>query len=126
MNGTVSGIDSASSLERGGAGDASPIDFVFLRRYTLGDAELEREVLGLFCSRAAIDLEALKAAQTEKAWREAAHALKGSALSLGAWKVARCAERAEAADMRYDPAVVASLEAAIDDVRRCLAALGIG
>jgi len=103
----------------------SPIDFAYLRRYTFGDASLEREVLELFCNHAPCLIAALKSASSEKAWRNAAHSLKGSALALGAREVAREAERAEAASTRYDEAndIVPNLERAVDEVRRFVAAL---
>ena len=33
---------------------------------------------------------------SDKAWRDAAHSLKGSASAIGAWHAAKAAERAEA------------------------------
>ncbi|MCL4768657.1 MAG: Hpt domain-containing protein [Hyphomicrobiaceae bacterium] len=125
--GTGRQAGSVSSGHRSGASAifASPIDFAHLRRYTSGNADLEREVLGLFCGQAVVAVEGLRTASSEKAWREAAHMLKGSALVVGAWEVARVAERAEAGSMHQDLAVVARLEAALADVRSYLAALGV-
>lgn len=102
------------------SGRSSPIDFSHLRRYTLGNARLEREVLELFCSHAPVLLAELRAAGTEKSWREAAHSLKGSALAIGAWEVARGAEQAElaAAPQSEWGEIVTRLEAAVARVQR--------
>ena len=40
-------------------------------------------------------MEVLRRAHTARAWRDAAHTLKGSARAVGAWEVARCAEKLE-------------------------------
>jgi HPt (histidine-containing phosphotransfer) domain-containing protein len=75
---------------------ARPVDLVHLSRYTLGERELEWEVLELFCTQSLLYLERLKAAQSDKDWKDAAHSLKGSARAIGAWRTAEAAERAEA------------------------------
>jgi HPt (histidine-containing phosphotransfer) domain-containing protein len=72
-----------------------PVDLAYLARFTLDNAALEREVLQLFAEQMPLYLEALRAAQVRKAWREAAHSIKGSAWAVGAWRLARCAELAE-------------------------------
>ena len=73
----------------------APIDRVHLARYTLGNLELEIEILGLFAAQAPETLHQLKTARTDKDWRDAAHTLKGSARAVGAGRVGDCAERAE-------------------------------
>jgi HPt (histidine-containing phosphotransfer) domain-containing protein len=73
-----------------------PVDLVQLSRYTLGDRALEREILDLFRTQSKIYVERLRAAVSEKEWQDAAHSLKGSAKAVGAWRVAACAEGAEA------------------------------
>jgi HPt (histidine-containing phosphotransfer) domain-containing protein len=77
-----------------------PIDFTYLRRFTLGNKELEQEVLYLFAESAPAYLKALEQACTPKEWHDAAHTLKGSARAVGAWRVARTAEVAE--KLRFD------------------------
>lgn len=72
-----------------------PVDLVHLSRYTLGNRSLEREVLSLFLTQSAIYLQRLKDAGTDKDWADAAHTIKGSAKSIGAWQLARSAETAE-------------------------------
>jgi HPt (histidine-containing phosphotransfer) domain-containing protein len=76
-------------------GGRAPVDHAHLARYTFGNRALEIEVLTLFADQAPSYLDALRTAPTEKAWREAAHTLKGSARAVGAVFVADAAERAE-------------------------------
>jgi HPt (histidine-containing phosphotransfer) domain-containing protein len=78
-----------------GALQVSPVDLKHLRRYTLGDVELEKEVLELFLGQLPQTIGALSRAETERDWRVAAHTLKGSGRAVGAWRVARLAEHAE-------------------------------
>jgi HPt (histidine-containing phosphotransfer) domain-containing protein len=73
-----------------------PVDLVHLSRYTLGERELEREVLELFCSQSFLYTERLREAKSDKDWKDAAHSLKGSARAIGAWRAGEAAERAEA------------------------------
>ena len=71
-----------------------PVDLAYLARFTLGNAALEREVLRLFAEQMPLYIETLRAGQVRQA-SEAAHSIKGSACAIGAWQLARCAERAE-------------------------------
>src|SRR4029079_7040309 len=84
------------------AGD--PIDRAYLARFTLGNSALAREVLQLFADQVPLYLKALRDASVRKAWREAAHTIKGSASAVGAWRVARFAEMAERVDVEADVA----------------------
>ena len=77
------------------SGNVPPVDLARLRRFTLGNIELEQEILGLFATQAPIMLAALRRANTPVAWHEAGHTLKGSSASIGAWLVAEAAEQAE-------------------------------
>jgi HPt (histidine-containing phosphotransfer) domain-containing protein len=83
----------------------SPIDRAYLARFTLGSAALEREVLQLFADQVPLYLQALRAARVRKAWREAAHTIKGSASAVGARRLARFAELAEQVDVEADLAL---------------------
>jgi HPt (histidine-containing phosphotransfer) domain-containing protein len=102
-----------------------PIDLAHLNRYTLGNVALQSEVLQLFVEQAPITLAHLSSAETEKDWRDAAHALKGSARAVGAWRVAVCAERAETIDVRAQEkgGVIEGLGSALDEARRYIAGL---
>ena len=73
----------------------APIDRAHLARYTLGDADLEREILGLFLANLPNTIRDLGLAETESDWHRAAHTLKGSARAVGAWRLASTAEAAE-------------------------------
>jgi HPt (histidine-containing phosphotransfer) domain-containing protein len=77
------------------APDDGPIDLAHLARMTLGDAALERQVLGMFASQSAHLIEQLAALPAEAG--ALAHTLKGSARAIGAFRVAECAEALEAA-----------------------------
>jgi HPt (histidine-containing phosphotransfer) domain-containing protein len=88
----------SSDMPTGGQTDrASPyaIDHDHLRRYTMGDQQLELEVLGLFAGELPKTLGSLRAARTDMEWKMAAHTLKGSARAVGAWQVAAAAVAAE-------------------------------
>lgn len=65
-----------------------PVDLVHLAKYTMGNRELEREVLTLFTKQSLIYLDRLRNAADKQTWCEAAHTLKGSARGIGAWQVA--------------------------------------
>lgn len=71
------------------------INIAHLRRMTLGDASLERDVLDRFVTQASRLLAALAALPADAAGL--AHTLKGSALAIGAVHVAACAGAAEEA-----------------------------
>ncbi len=93
--------------------DDGPIDIAHLKRMTLGDARLEREVLGMFAGQAVRLIEALAALPADAA--EIAHTLNGSARAIGAFKVAEAAEAFEAAmrDGGKAPAALAALGQAV-------------
>jgi HPt (histidine-containing phosphotransfer) domain-containing protein len=90
-----------------------PVDLVHLSRYTLGERDLEREVLELFCTQSFVYLEQLRQSPSDKDWRDLTHTLMGSARAVGAWRVAEAAERAEPL---AGEALAASREAGINDI----------
>jgi HPt (histidine-containing phosphotransfer) domain-containing protein len=67
-----------------------PIDLTHLRRMTLGDAGLEREVLAMFSAQAVGLLAELSSLPANVS--ELAHKMKGSARAIGAVRVAQAAE----------------------------------
>jgi HPt (histidine-containing phosphotransfer) domain-containing protein len=73
-----------------------PIDRAHLSRMTLGEKELEREVLALFDRQAELLLARMRKAEPAVV-AAAAHTLKGSARGIGAWQVANTAEALELA-----------------------------
>jgi HPt (histidine-containing phosphotransfer) domain-containing protein len=77
------------------APDDGPIDLEHLRRMTLGDAGLEREVLAMFSAQAVSLIDALATMPADAG--ALAHTLKGSARAIGAFRVADAAVFLEAA-----------------------------
>jgi HPt (histidine-containing phosphotransfer) domain-containing protein len=71
------------------APDDGPIDMVHLRRMTLGDVSLEREVLAMFSAQAVGLVGALATLPSDA--RALVHTLKGSARAIGAFGVADAA-----------------------------------
>ena len=103
----------------------SPIDLVHLTRQCQGDPGLEEELLGLFTLLA----RSLAAQASDPCMRlelkaNIAHKLRGSALAIGAGRVARAAEaievmgRAAAGDVPDEDrtmAAIAALQAAVEE-----------
>ncbi len=106
----------------------APIDLDHLRRYTLGDVDLELEILRLFIDQAPTTLDALRRAQTSREWMRAAHTLKGSARAVGAWRLAGLAEQAERlggpANRSACDGVLRHLEVAAAEARAHILTLG--
>jgi HPt (histidine-containing phosphotransfer) domain-containing protein len=77
---------------------ACPIDLVHLSRQTMGDRELELEVLALFerqASHIGGKLVTLESGADHLVRADLAHKLKGSARAVGAFAVASAAENYE-------------------------------
>jgi HPt (histidine-containing phosphotransfer) domain-containing protein len=98
------------------------IDLNHLSRMTLGERSLEREVLALFVRQADILLAKMNLANPAIA-AAAAHTLKGSAVGIGAWPVARAAEAVEQAVDAELPDAIGSLSVAIEQAREAIAGL---
>jgi HPt (histidine-containing phosphotransfer) domain-containing protein len=79
------------------AGFDPPLDLVHLARQCLGDHQLEAELLGLFRLQARAAAKELADSQTMSLESRArlAHKLRGSALAVGAQRVASAARRLE-------------------------------
>jgi HPt (histidine-containing phosphotransfer) domain-containing protein len=73
--------------------DDGPIDMEHLQRMTLGDADLEREVLAMFSAQAVGLADALASLPADAG--ALVHTLKGSARAVGAVGVAEAAARLE-------------------------------
>ena len=98
------------------------IDLDHLGRMTLGERSLEREVLVLFGRQAEILLPRMQGGSPTLA-AATAHTLKGSALGIGAWRVARAAEAVELADAASMSAAVEALNGSIEEARAVIAGL---
>jgi len=94
----------------------APVDMVHLSRHTLGNRDLEREVLKLFIRQAEIVMARISEGGSAAALMEKVHTVNGSAKGIGAWKVAEAAEAAETALRDGTPADLERLRAAIEDV----------
>jgi HPt (histidine-containing phosphotransfer) domain-containing protein len=94
--------------------DGPAIDLDHLARMTLGERELEREVLMLFAQQSADLLARLEKLPREGA--SLAHTLKGSARGIGAFAVAEAAENLEQRLRQGLPvtAEIAALQQAVD------------
>ncbi len=105
-----------SSTRAGGR----PIDLDHLARQTLGDRELEREVLDLFIHQAVAARDDFSDADRSERLR-LAHALKGSARGVGAFAIADCVAEME---LRPDDAsLIRRLSRLIDQARDFLATI---
>ena len=113
---------SAAELPTAHALAGPPIDREHLARMTLGDVDLEREVLQLFDRQAMMLVARLLDAEAF-AVAALAHTLKGSARGIGAWRVAQAAETLEiTAEGAVDrQAAVGRLTAAVDEARAVIA-----
>ena len=100
----------APEVENGcGPSKASPIDMVHLATQTMGDKELEVEVLKLFAKQARSCLQSL--AQNKEDHGAIAHRLKGAASAIGAFNVVKAAGEIE--NRGSDPARIAAVTLAV-------------
>ncbi len=76
------------------SGHAKPLDLVHLSNQTQGDANLEREVLGIFLTQSQVYLNMMDCSDVETRIR-AAHSMKGAARGIGAFDLAELAEEVE-------------------------------
>ncbi len=108
----------------GGEGRGAPrarlVDLSHLSRQTMGDRDIEQEVLALFAHQAAAVAEEIEAADVGERLR-LAHGLKGSARGVGAFPIADCAEELE--KHPQDKAVVGRLRRLIAETRDFIAAI---
>ncbi|MBV9636662.1 MAG: Hpt domain-containing protein [Methylobacteriaceae bacterium] len=106
---------------------AQAIDRSHLSRQTLGDTALQRELLAIFDRRSEDLVGRLAGAQPE-ARRDLAHGLKGSALAIGATRVAAAAAHYEgligrAADEATLAAAYRELADAVSEARAEIGAI---
>ena len=99
---------------------ARPIDLTHLARQTMGDRDLEREILELFVEQALTVRDKIAGANLKERLF-LAHALKGSARGVGAFAIAECASAIE--NSPTDRMVLKRLSRLIDEVRDFIAAI---
>ena len=102
------------------ASDDVALDLEHLTRMTLGDRSLEREVLALFSRQADMLLQRMDVRNPAVAVA-CAHTLKGSALGIGAHRVARSAAAIERADLAGLAAAIAALSMAVAEAKAAVA-----
>ncbi len=93
---TQTAIATSAPLTEWAPAVPSAIDSAHLARMTFGDRSLEREVLQLFDRQAAILVDRMRGSEPGLV-SSLAHTLKGSALNVGARRVAKASEAMEAA-----------------------------
>ena len=105
------------------APDDGPLDIAHLRRMTLGDAALEREVLTMFSAQASRLLTQLAALPPDAS--ALAHTLKGSARAVGAFSVGDAAAHVESLIRSGgDPAdALSELDDAVTEAKSAIAAV---
>jgi HPt (histidine-containing phosphotransfer) domain-containing protein len=103
-----------------GSAKGRPVDLQHLSRQTMGDRELEREVLHLFVQQATTVREKIVNADLKERLY-LAHGLKGSARGVGAFAIAECAGDIE--NSPTDRMILRRLSRLIDEVRDFIAAI---
>ena len=98
------------------------IDAEHLARMTLGERSLEREVLALFDRQADILLPRIRRGDAALA-AASAHTLKGSAVGIGAFGVARAAEAVERAKDASIATAIDTLAAVLEETKAEIARL---
>ena len=71
------------------------IAFDHLEKYVVGDDMLRDEILEIFSEQVCLLLEKFDVFQTDEAWKNTAHTLKGAARGVGAWSLGKICEEAE-------------------------------
>ena len=77
------------------AGTSKPIDLVHLSNQTMGDRNLEVEILKMFLAQIEHYIDMAEAASDKEEVHRAAHTIKGAARSVGAVDLAEIAQMAE-------------------------------
>ncbi len=98
-----------------------PVDLVHLARHTLGNRDLEREILQIFVRQSALYMDRLRGAKTGTERQMAAHTIKGSARGIGAWEVADLAEVIESRNGARE--AIKALAASIEKTNRFISGL---
>jgi HPt (histidine-containing phosphotransfer) domain-containing protein len=97
-----------------GSEDAGVFDHVHFAQYTMHDADLEREILGLFLVQLQDVSTQLSVAMTAQDWRFMVHTLKGSAATVGAGQLHDLARRWEREAGSPDPIALAGHQHAFE------------
>lgn len=77
------------------AGTEKPIDLVHLSNQTMGDRELEQEILQIFARQISGYIDQVRNCGSKAECKRVAHMLKGAARSIGAFHLAELAASSE-------------------------------
>jgi HPt (histidine-containing phosphotransfer) domain-containing protein len=91
----------------------SAVDFAYLENVAAHDAEVVRDVLGLFLQQAEIWKARLASGENQ---RDVAHTIKGAARGIGARDLGDACELAEFGGPQQIPAVNAALDEAVAEI----------
>ena len=111
-------IPSTAVRSAGPTAIEAPIDLVQLAASTLGNHDLELEVLHLFKIQSEATLSRLNAERDGQQRMELVHTLKGSARSVGAARVAEACEQMEIGMSAGGSASSDALESAVGEAQR--------
>jgi HPt (histidine-containing phosphotransfer) domain-containing protein len=100
-------------------GNSKPVDLAHLGQQTMGDENLEAEILSMFVSQSDIYLKMILRSCDSPTRIRAAHSLKGAARSIGAFELADLAEAAE----KHNHKVHSQIEQELDRVVGYIATL---
>lgn len=123
MQATARHSDAGSGRGEPASATDAPVDLAHLTRHTLGNRDLEREVLRLFAVQARMLVARMQEAGDEAALRRLLHTLLGSAKGIGAWGVAGAAERQQAALDEGAPADLPVLAGTVEEAEAFIEAL---
>ncbi len=93
-------------------GEVAVLDLDRLVSSTLGDAALQREVVGMFQTQVDDLAERLASGVNAEDWKFLSHTLRGTAAAIGAVEIALLGERWERDGLRPGSAVSAELQSA--------------
>ncbi|MGX8013974.1 Hpt domain-containing protein [Mesorhizobium sp. ORM8.1] len=120
MRGEVGVAFSMPGGDVSGTAGARPVDLAHLARQTMGDRELEREVLAMFVHQSLSVRDQIVDADVRQRVL-LAHGLKGSARGIGAFAVADCAAIIEG--QPDDTRALKKLSTLIEEVRDFIAGI---
>lgn len=106
----------SASLSADAASESRPVDLAHLAKQTMGNRDLEREVLHLFLKQSVRTVSKLSEPGADRAGL--AHVILGSARGIGAWGVAKAAEALEAAARQDGKGGNAEVERLVGEVER--------
>jgi HPt (histidine-containing phosphotransfer) domain-containing protein len=95
------------------------VDFAYLTEYASGDETLVREVLAVFCAEAREWSSRL--CETSGSWRAVVHTLKGTARTIGAYRLCELCESAENDGADTLPQIREELETVVAEISAYLA-----